>query len=303
MKRVAIVYNPIKITDLDDRVALAAQLAPKHGYEKPDWIPTTEDDPGYSMGAEAIENGVDLVIAMGGDGTVRKVAEAVQGTGTAFGIIPEGTGNLLARNLDLPIASFETGLVVALTGTDRMIDVGFVQFDNQDEEAFLVIAGAGMDADTMANTNDNLKKLMGWMAYVEGGARALLARGFRVSIDNDQPGPDDRPHHARSYMVCNCGILTAGIVLVPEAEPDDGQLDTMVLSPRGPMGWAAVFTQVLTRHRRGHARMRHWTTREATATFHREVEAQIDGDAVGGVRRMRTRVAAGALPVRVAPTT
>ena len=294
-----IVYNPTKIDDLDKRRSTAAALASEHGYDEPVWAETSEDDPGLAMGREAVDSGADLVCAMGGDGTVRFVAAALRGTGIPMGIIPEGTGNLLARNLSLPLGGFEAALRVALGGADRPIDVGLVQFDDEDEEVFLVVAGVGVDGDTMANTNENLKKLVGWFAYVASGAKALLAEGFRVRVSNDLPGPDGRSHRARSYMVCNCGILTGGVVLVPEAEPDDGHLDTLVLSPRGPLGWAAVLTDVATRHRRGHKQMRHWTGHQAEASFDKSPTGQIDGDAVGQVRRMRTDIDPGALVVRI----
>ncbi|WP_203568161.1 diacylglycerol/lipid kinase family protein [Aestuariimicrobium ganziense] len=300
-KRISIIYNPTKIDDLDLRVGIASRLAGEHGYETPDWIPSTEDDPGFGQGKQALESGADLICAMGGDGTVRLVAQALRGSGVPFGVIAEGTGNLLARNLDLPLNDFEDALEIAMTGDDRPIDLGLVWFDDQDERVFLVIAGVGTDADTMANTHDNLKKMMGWLAYVESGSRAMLSRGFRARVDNgDLPGPDGRAHHARSYMVCNCGILTGGVVLVPEAEPDDGQLDTLVLAPKGPFGWGGVLLDIATHHRRGSKRMRHWTTHQATAEFNRPVEGQLDGDAVGEVRRMRTDIDPGSLVVRVA---
>ena len=300
MKTLSIIYNPTKITDLEERTTLAASLCTEHGYDEPTWLKTDVSDPGFAMGRQAVESGADLVCAMGGDGTVRYVAAALRGTGIPFGIIPEGTGNLLARNVDLPLADFETALMIALTGVDRPIDVGLVQFDDQNEQVFLVVAGVGVDGETMANTNEKLKKAVGWMAYVASGARALLARGFQIQVRNDQPGPDRRSHHARSYMVCNCGILTGGVVLVPEAELDDGHFDTLVLAPKGVMGWAGVLADVATGHRRGGERMRHWTTKEALATFSEPVEGQIDGDAMGRVTRMSTRIDEGALILRVA---
>ncbi|MGD7733107.1 diacylglycerol/lipid kinase family protein [Propionibacteriaceae bacterium G57] len=300
MKTVCVVYNPTKIDDLDQRQGTADALCAEHGYESPTWIETSADDPGIAMGRQALEAGADLVCAMGGDGTVRHVAAALRGSGVPMGLIPEGTGNLLARNLEIPLDDFATAFELALSGRDRAIDVGLVQFDDQPEEVLLVIAGVGLDADTMANTNEKLKKAVGWVAYVESGAKALLNKGFGVRVTNDLPGPDGRSHRARSYMVCNCGTLTGGVVLVPEAEPDDGQLDVLVLSPRGLFGWAGVFIDVLTGHRRGHKMLRHWTTHQAEATFSNPVEGQIDGDAVGKVRRMRTDLDEGALVVRVA---
>lgn len=301
MPRVAIVVNPSKVKDLEGDRKQAETLCAEHGWDAPEWIETTVDDPGHAMTKQALDSGVDIIGAVGGDGTVRAVASEVRGSGVPLGIIAYGTGNLLARNLDLPLNTITGGLTNALTGVDHAIDVGIVTFDDRDPEPFLVITGVGVDADTMANTNENLKKLVGWFAYVSAGQKALLQRGFRVRASNDGPGPDGRSHRARSYMVCNCGVLTGGVVLVPEAEPDDGHLDTLILSPRGPLGWGAVITDVVTRHRRGHQMVRHWTGHESDATFSRRVEGQIDGDPMGTVRRMRTSVEKGNLVVRVSP--
>ena len=88
----------------------------------PVWHYTTVEDPGTGMAEAAAVAGADLVMVCGGDGTVREVCAELAGTGIPIGIIPAGTGNLLARNLDIPLF-LRAAIDVALTGQDRAIDM------------------------------------------------------------------------------------------------------------------------------------------------------------------------------------
>ena len=122
-RRAAVVANPTKhddITRLRDTVRSAMS---EHGWDEPLWLETTAEDPGARPGAQAVRDGVGLVLACGGDGTVTACAEGVAGSGVPLGILPLGTGNLLARNLGLPL-DLGAALVVALTGADRPLDAG-----------------------------------------------------------------------------------------------------------------------------------------------------------------------------------
>src|SRR5690606_14248805 len=98
-ERIGIVWNPTKIDEDALRDAAATGLA---GDVL--WWETSEDDPGRAMAQAAVEAGCDVVVAVGGDGTVRTVAEVLAGVEGAprLGIVPQGTGNLLARNLGIP---------------------------------------------------------------------------------------------------------------------------------------------------------------------------------------------------------
>ena len=302
MPRAAIIMNPTKLPSVPDARNLAVQLSRRHGWDEPAWLETTVTDPGRSMGEAAVAQGFDLVCAAGGDGTVRAVVSGVRGSGVPFGVLPMGTGNLLARNLGIPLESFSTAFELALTGQSRPIDVGMVTFDDRDPEPFLVIAGAGLDADTMGSTSPSHKKLIGWGAYVEAGGRASLRPGFRVSIQADELEEPKRSQHVRSYMVCNCGVLTAGIVLVPQARIDDGLLDTVMMAPYGVVGFAALGVVIATGRQISRRLLSYSTGQASEATFSKPVNGQIDGDAVGRVTRMRTAVQAGALIVRVPAT-
>ena len=96
------VYNPIKVDLKALREVVTAQ-ASAAGWAEALWFATSAEDPGQEAARSAIDNGADLIITAGGDGTVRAVAEAVRGTGTRMALLPSGTGNLLARNLELTL--------------------------------------------------------------------------------------------------------------------------------------------------------------------------------------------------------
>lgn len=299
-RRAAVIVNPTKF---DDLAAVRAQLTAgclSAGWTEPLWLETSAEDPGLGQAREALDAGVQLVCPLGGDGTVRAVAQSLVHTGVPLGLLPGGTGNLLARNLELPVTDLDEALRVALTGVDRTIDVGQVSFDDAsgktgDEQVFLVMAGFGFDAKMMADAPEKLKAKVGWLAYAVSGVKHLNGSRVRVRIKADDAASYQR--RVQTVLVGNCGTLTGGIVLLPEAVVDDGWLDAVTLSPEGVVGWATVAARVLTK--RGHPRLEHIRFRELRVGSERPQEGQLDGDTVGQVRGMRTRIDPDALVVRM----
>ena len=244
-RKAVVVYNPIKV-DLEALKA-AARDEPGAAEWTVDWMPTSEDDAGQGPARAALDAGAQLVIVAGGDGTVRAVAEVMAGSDVPLALLPSGTGNLLARNMKLTLNDVADSLHTAFTGDDHAIDVARIdirrQDDSVDNHAFLVMAGAGLDAQIMANTDDELKKKAGWLAYAQALVVVLRDKNMlRLSYQLDRHRT--RSERARALIVGNCGSLPANIMLLPEAAVDDGLLDIIVLKPESLRGWLAVIVKI-----------------------------------------------------------
>jgi diacylglycerol kinase family enzyme len=291
----AVVANPIRI-EPGTRARVTATCT-SLGWKEPLWLETTVDDPGTGQARAAVEQGADVVLACGGDGTVRSVAQALAGTGVAMGLVPMGTGNLLAKSVGVP-SDPAAATRVALTGDDRTIDVGRIRVDEDEEErVFLVMAGTGLDAVVMENTGEALKARVGRLAYFISGFRAMFGPQTRVTVAFD--GAPAVRRRSRTVVVGNIGTLIGGLVLMPEATFDDGVLDIVNIAPKGLGGWVAVVMRVISRRRRGHQRIEHWQATSVVITTEAPQAAQIDGDPIGEVSVLSLRVDPGVLVVRI----
>ncbi|MDO9396327.1 MAG: diacylglycerol kinase family protein [Herbiconiux sp.] len=296
-RTVAVVINPSKFTDVDSVKAVVAAGAGRAGWNEPLWFETTVEDSGTAAAQAALDAGADLVCAMGGDGTVRAVAAVLRGTGVPYGLLPSGTGNLLARNLGLPLGSLDDAVEIALLGQDRAIDVGTATFDDGEERVFVVMGGVGLDAEIMGNTDDELKKKVGWGAYVAAGAPALFKGGFEATITVD--GSTEEPTNTLMVLACNCSSVVANIELATGAVLDDGDLELVMLQPNVVAGWLGVAIDVATRNRNGMASLKQWPGREFTFELDQPVAAELDGDPVGETKSGRFGVDPGSLIVRL----
>ena len=293
----AVVVNPTKFDDVAPVREQIEKVCRELGWADPLWLETTEDDPGVGQAKEAMGRGADVVLACGGDGTVRCVGQALAGTGISMGLLPAGTGNLLARNLDFDLTDMSASVRHALSGDDRPIDVGRVVVDDGDEQVFLVMAGLGFDAAIMANAPEGLKSRVGPAAYLVSGLRHLKGEQTRVRLHvDDEPA---RRRRVRTVVVGNCGKLLGGLELMPDAEVDDGWLDVVSIAPQGVAGWGAVAARLMSKQRKGHPRVEHWTVKQFTIACELPQPAQLDGDPLGEVSEMRMRVDHHALLVRV----
>lgn len=309
-KRAAVVVNPTKFDDLAPVSATLQSVAASLDWEPPLITETTKEDPGFGQARAALDAGVDLVCSLGGDGTVRVVASALAGTSTPLGLLPGGTGNLLARNLELPVTDLAEAFRVACTGRNRAIDVAYVALSQADplaaepgevpvEHAFLVMAGVGLDATIMSETTEAAKARMGWPAYAATGLRNFLGPRIKAQVAVD--GGPAAGVHAHTVLIGNCGRITGGINLIPDARVDDGILDVVVIAPKGLAGWLNVTARVMTQARGARTeRLQRHTASTVSITTEKPQAVQLDGDVIGEATSLTARIESKALLVRVA---
>lgn len=312
MPGAVVIVNPTKFDDLDAVREQLADAARAVGHEPPEVAETTEEDPGFGQTRQALRSRPDVVCALGGDGTVRAVAQVLAGTGVPLGLLPGGTGNLLARNLGTPLDDLAEAVAVALCGRNRTIDAGWLVLDptpsqlSADEPVserphnahlFTVMAGLGFDAAMMDDAPEGLKDKVGWAAYLVSATKNLGDSGFSAAVSID--GVASAAQTARTVVIGNCGTLTAGLALLPDALLDDGLLDIATITPQNLAAWVGIAAKVLRKdpddgpsivRQRGH---------DIVVSVDPAQPAQVDGDVLEPAARLRLVVDPGALVVRV----
>lgn len=295
-KRCAVIYNPAKVTDwVTFRRHVEYELT-RRGWERPIWLETAVDDPGRAMADQAVSAGVDLVLGAGGDGTVRVICDRLAGTGIPFGLIPAGTGNLLAKNLGIPLDE-AAALDVAFEGEDKAIDLVRLTVDGGEPEHFAVMAGVGLDAVIMEGTSPDLKRTVGSAAYFVSAAKHANHPAVHATVELDDLPPLRRRAHV--IVIGNVGVLSGNIPLIPSARPDDGLLDVLIASPRSVRDWVRLTAKVVVRRRHDDDQLDRLTGRRVRISVDPPDSYQLDGDTVGVCHTMTAEIVPGGLTLRV----
>jgi diacylglycerol kinase (ATP) len=244
------------------------------------------------------DEGFDALLSYGGDGTAMQIAAAVAGTGIPLGLLPGGTGNVLAGNLRLPRRPLPAVRAI-LQGTAASIDLGAVERPDG-THYFAVCCGAGFDAALMRRTDAAAKRRWRRAAYVRAALVSLplvASSQVRLTIDGA-----DLHLEAAMVLVCNCADLMPPFLrLHRDIRPDDGVLDVVVMRANGLWQSATAFLELMQRRGPGR-RDQVWYGRGTRIAISVDggapLPAQLDGEDVG-TTPLEARVLPGALRVFV----
>jgi len=261
------------------------------GIDDPAWFEVPKSKFAPDCVREAIDGGADLLFVWGGDGIVRRCIDAVGDAPVVLAILPAGTGNLLARNLEIPI-DLEQAVDVGLHGAHRTIDVGRVN-----GERFAVMAGTGLDALMIRDAGRAMKDRFGRAAYVWTGAKHLKMPPFRAQIEVDgTPWFDGK---AGCILIGNVSKVLGGVEAFDDVSPEDGLLELGVVTAKGVTQW----TRALVRTAVGSAdRSKFVQTTKAKKIkikLDRKMPYELDGGDEKPVDRLKIRIEPAAVTICV----
>ncbi len=290
-RRLAVIVHPGTVADQRALRDLVWRRARERGWCELQWMQTTPSDPGAGMTARALRDQPHLVLVCGGDGTVNVVATTLSHTGIPMGIVPVGTGNLVARNLGIP-GGVDDAVVAALDGVDRRVDMGRLA-----EHRFVGMGGIGLDAVMVRNTPPRRKRLLGWPAYIPAALNGLRSGASLTAIRMD-----DGPWLFRRVLAViagNVGRLQGDIGLLPQADPADGLLDLVLLRDVDTRDWLATAGRLLRSRQVDGPAVERFQFRRLELRSRRARLFEVDGEVRGRARSLTIQVEPAALAVRM----
>jgi diacylglycerol kinase (ATP) len=252
------------------------------GVSDPLWYEVTKSRhvPRYARRAAA--RGAELIFVWGGDGTVQRCIDALAGTDSAVAILPAGTANLLAMNLQIP--GDLTGAVRAGLHGDRCrMDTGSVN-----GEHFTVMAGAGLDARMISDADRAMKNRLGRAAYLYTVIRNIGARRVKASVEVD--GRCYFKGRVSCVLAGNVGKIFAGVEAFPQARPDDGLLELGLVTAKNPVQWARTFGRLALGRARKSPFVEVTQGKKFKIRFDTKLPYELDGGVRPPVRQMKIKV-------------
>ncbi|UCH85285.1 MAG: diacylglycerol kinase family lipid kinase [Candidatus Latescibacterota bacterium] len=226
----------------------------------------------------ATAEGFDLVVAAGGDGTIREAAEGLMRSGARIPLaqVPAGTTNFSARALAIP-TNVRSALDLIDTGKVERFDIGYLP---EHDQYFVFIAGTGYDAILIHDTPDKLKRRFGFLAYVATGIREFFRlRPVRMEVEIDN---QKRQFRAHTIMAVNIGsIANLRFSFAPDIDPHDGLLNIAIMSSRSFWGSLIVLLKILAKRYYGYDDLKLTKARRIRITADPPLPVEFDGEPLG----------------------
>lgn len=288
-RRVLAVVNPASgVGGAEDLVEEIVPIVTRHGARDCEVRVTTGPDDASTWAHGAADEGFDLVIAAGGDGTVTAVATGVYRSGAPLpiAIVPLGTGNGLARVLGLPIEPRETLTALA---AGRLVALDVIELTSH-AKVSLLFFGAGLDATINREADGEQKERLGWMAYAKAALGSVgTVTNHDITLTLDGAVERLRGHTVSAFNATRMRVV--GLELGPDAEPHDGVMRVAVMRSTNVLVSLAQMLKLMNRRA---------SRTELTAVTSLELDArpplpvQVDGDVVGETP-LRARVVPAAV--------
>lgn len=267
----------------------------REGFADPLWYEVKKSRKAAKCARRALARGAEVIFIWGGDGTVQRCVDAVAGTGAVIAILPAGTANLLAANLEIP-ADLTEAVRVGLYGDRRQLDTGSLN-----GEHFAVMAGAGFDALMIREAGREMKDRIGRAAYLYAGARNLSARRVKAVIEAD--GRRFFKGRLSCVLVGNVSKLLGGVEAFPGAQPDDGLLELGVVTAKNPVEWARTLGQVALGEAGKSPFVEITRGKRFRIRFDRRLPCELDGGARPAAGKMRINVHPSSITICVPANT
>ena len=265
----------------------------REGVSCPLWYEVKKSRRAPKYARRAAARGADVLFVWGGDGSVQRCIDAVAGTDTAVAILPAGTANLLAANLEIP-HDLAGAVQVGLHGDRRRLDTGSVN-----GERFMVMAGAGFDARMISEADRGAKDRLGRAAYIVTGVRNLATRRARATVKVD--GKAFFHGKVSCVLAANVGKILGGVEAFPQAQPDDGRLELGVVTARNPVEWARTFGRLALGHPEQSPFAKITQGTKFRIRFDEKIRFELDGGARPASKKLRIKVHPGSVTVCVPP--
>ena len=249
----------------------------------------------------AVKQNPDIILAVGGDGTIIEIITGIIGSNVKLGIIPFGTGNMLALNLGIS-NDIQKAISTILACKTQRIDIGKIYFAKKGFELFrkkksskaylenkyakckyfAFMTGCGLDAKIIKETSREKKKKIGLFAYfIEGFRHALFSEGasFKIRLDNKKTIKS----RALTVLIANSGNIVGDfITLAPNASINDGLLDIIIISPTRKRDYLSILWRIISRHKPDkNEKIQHYQAKEIDIKAKPNIFVQADGDIIG----------------------
>ena len=280
--RARLIVNPSSGRERATEYAWAVSERLRERYDSIELALTSRDGDAERAARRAVEDGCAAVFVAGGDGTLNEAVNGVAAVSAldrvTFGVIPFGTGNDFAAALGVPV-KVEEALPVLLQARTLPVDLGRVN-----GRLFLNTSGGGFIAEVSVAVTPQLKTIAGRLAYLVGGAHALL------DYDPVRATVIAEPGHLRlgvglyAFAVCNARLIGGGRMIAPSAIIDDGLLDLCLIEDMNTLDFVALARKVAGGDHVDDSRVRYVQASSIVIEFAREMKLNTDGEVFSATR-------------------